>query len=84
MPTISNSTDTSTSKKTLKRELALGVFGLWTIISVRLAWYTNPELVHSFDSFYSTLTMAMIALVGAAIGMDWVSLQSPWAKKPDV
>lgn len=77
-----NSTENSTQSKkrprTYKRELAAGVVILWGVVSVRLFWYTAPDLVTSFNGPYSTLTMAMLAIVGFAVGAEWVTLQSPW------
>lgn len=67
--------------KTYKRELAAAVLLLWGAVSLKLFWYTDPALVTAFNGPYSTLTMAMMGIVGFAVGAEWVALQSPW--KPD-
>lgn len=81
---IENSTTYKRRYKTYKRELAAAVLVLWCVVSVRLFWYTAPDLVNAFNGPYSTLTMAMLAIVGFAIGAEWVTLQSPWKQNKAV
>lgn len=55
--------------KTWKREIAIALIAFWAAISVKVFWYTGPDMVVALLGAYGTMTTATIGFAILALGL---------------
>lgn len=61
--------------KTFKRELAVAMLAFWTVVTYRVFWELDAEMIGALGTAYGTASTSIWLYVAAAFGID------AWAKQ---
>lgn len=54
----------------MKRETAVALLGLWSIITLKLFWLTDVNVINALNGIYGILTPTVFMFATAAFGLD--------------
>lgn len=56
--------------RTMKREVALGLLMFWCLISYKVFWTTDVQIINALTGIYGIATPSIFAFVTAVFGFD--------------